>query len=172
MNNDKLTREFVQLMSASQMNIYAYIMSIIGNTVDADDILQNTSAFMWERFSEFERGTDFVSWGISIAYYKIKEFRKRQSRNQFSDEVLEVIHNKSRQNLSDVNLYVEKLRKCLSKLPPSYMTLIKLRYESGNSVKRISNRVNKTVQAVYLKLSKIHGMLSRCVRRAIMEEAT
>jgi RNA polymerase sigma-70 factor (ECF subfamily) len=170
-NKEQTTRDFIHLITKSQMNIYAYIMSIVGNTSDADDIMQDTSTFMWERFSEFESGTDFVSWGISIAYYKIKEFRKRQNRHQFSDNVLELIHVKAQQNLSDLNLYVEKLKQCLSKLPPSDLALIRLRYESGNSVKRISIRINKTVQAVYLKLSKIHGMLSRCVKRAIIQES-
>jgi RNA polymerase sigma-70 factor (ECF subfamily) len=168
--NDQSTREFVHLMSASQMNIYAYIMSIVGNASDADDIMQDTSAFMWERFSEFKSGTDFVSWGISIAYYKIKEFRKTQTRCQFSDKVLEVIHNKAQQNLGDVTFYIEKLNECLSKLQPADLALVKLRYESGNSIKRISIRINKTVQAVYLKMSRIHGMLSRCIKRAIIQE--
>jgi len=170
-NNDRATRDFIHLMATSQMNIYAYIMSIVGNTNDADDIMQNTSAYMWERFSQFKSGTDFVAWGMSIAYYKIKEFRKSKARHQFSDDVMELIHKKAQQNLGDMNLYVEILNRCISKLLPSDLALVKLRYESGNSVKRIATRINVTVQAVYLRLSNIHGMLSRCIKRAIIEES-
>ncbi len=168
---EQSTREFVHLMSVSQMKIYVYIMSIVGNSSDADDIMQNTSAFMWERFSEFERGTDFVRWGISIAYYKIKEFRNQQHRHQFSDEVLEKIHNNAPGNLNDVNLYIEKLHHCLAKLPPADLNVVKLRYESGHSVKKISTQINTTVQAVYVKLSKIHGILNRCIRLLIVQES-
>ena len=169
--NGQLSSEFIHLMSVSQINIYAYIMSIVGNASDTDDIMQNTSAFMWERFSEFEDGTDFVAWGISIAYFKIKEFRKQQRRHQLSDEAMELIHKKAQQNLSDTNLYVEKLKTCLSKLAPSDQTLVKLHYELGDSVKRVSDCIHKSVQAVYLRLSKVHGMLSRCIKRAIIEES-
>ena len=169
--NAHSAKDFVHLMSVNQINIYAYIMSIVGNVNDADDIMQNTSAHMWERFSDFKNGTDFVAWGISIAYYKIKEFRKSKNRHQFSDEVLEIIHEKSKKEMADVNIYTEKLNQCLSKLSHDDLTLVRLRYESGNSVKRISLRVNKTVQTVYLKLSKIHGMLSRCIKRLIIQES-
>ena len=168
--NEKKTREFVHLMSVNQMKIYAYIMSIVGNSNDADDIMQNTSAFMWNKYAEFKSGTDFVSWGISIAYYKIKEFRNQQKRFHFSEEVVEQLHTKAHENLTDVNLYVEKLQACLKRLPHNDLNLIKLRYEAGLSIKKISLRVNKTVQAVYMELSKIHGILSRCINRLIVQD--
>lgn len=168
---EQATTDFVHLMSVSQMNIYAYIMSIVGNSSDADDIMQNTSILMWKRYSEFKRGTDFVRWGISIAYYKIKEFRKQQNRHQFSDEVWEKIHDQAQGDLSDLSLYIEKLHHCLAKLPPSDLILVRLRYESGNSIKKISMRVNTSVQSVYMKLSTIHGMLGRCIKLLIMQES-
>ena len=169
--DEQMTKEFVHLMSVNQMNIYAYIMSIVGNSSDADDIMQNTSAFMWERYADFQNGTDFVSWGISVAYYKIKEFRKQSNRHQFSNDILEYLHVEHQKGLADINLYIEKLHECLEKLPPSDLRLIKLRYEFGNSVKRISMRVNISVQAIYMRLSKIHGILSRCIKRLIVQES-
>jgi RNA polymerase sigma-70 factor (ECF subfamily) len=168
---EQATSGFVHLMSVSQMNIYAYIMSVVGNSNDADDIMQNTSALMWERYSEFKSGTDFVRWGISIAHYKIKEFRKQQNRHQFNGEVLEKIHDQAQDKLSDLSSYIEKLHRCLGKLPPSDLILVKLRYQSSNSIKKISNRINISVQAVYMKLSKIHGMLSRCIKQLIIQES-
>lgn len=169
--NEQTTRDFVALMSVNQMQIYAYVMSIVGNSNDADDIMQNTSAFMWEKFCEFQKGTDFVSWGIAIAYFKIKEFRKQKSRCQFSDELLDELHRKSQEKTANIGIFIEKLQECLNKLPPSDLNIIKLRYEAGNSIKRISQRINVTVQAVYRKLSVLHGILSRCIRHSIIQES-
>ena len=168
---EQAANDFVHLMSVSQMSIYAYIMSVVGNSIDADDIMQNTSALMWTRYSDFESGTDFVRWGISIAHYKIKEFRKQQNRHQFNDKVMEVIHKQAPDKLSDLSLYIEKLNQCLAKLPSSDLSLVKLRYESGNSIKKISQRLNISVQAVYMKLSNIHGMLGRCIKQLIIQES-
>ncbi len=170
-NTEQATKQFIHLMTTAQMNIYSYIMSIVGNANDADDIMQNTSSYMWEQFSKFRTDTDFVSWGNSIAYYKIKEFRKLKNRQQLSDEAMDIIHKKAQNNLSDVNIYIENLNKCLSKLPAFDLSIIKLHYESGHSVKQISARINKTVQAVYLRLSKIQGILSRCIKRSIKQES-
>ena len=164
-------REFVHLMSASQMNIYAYIMSIVGNSSDADDIMQNTSVLMWERFSEYESGTDFKRWGISIAYYKIKEFRKQNKQPQFNDEVFEKIHDQAHEEVGNMNLFIEKMRVCLTRLSQADLDIVKLRYQSGYSIKKVALRFNTSVQAVYMKLSKIHGILSRCIKLSIMQES-
>ena len=171
-NNNSInsTSEFISLMSTNQFRIYAYIMSMVGNVNDADDIMQETSTFMWHKFTEFEDGTDFVSWGISIAYYKVKEFRRKKDRVKLSDEILEQLHKKSYDRLQDTNHYIDKLQKCLTNLPPADFDLIKLHYMAGNSIKKISMRINITVQAVYMRLSKIHGMLGRCIKRSLIEE--
>ena len=157
-------------MATSQFRIYAYIMSMVGNVNDADDVMQETSSQMWKLFPEFENGTDFVSWGISIAYYKIKEFRRKNQHNKLSDTILEQLHKKSNDKLQDTNHYIDKLHNCMAKLSPSDFDLIKLHYTSGNSIKKISMRINITVQAVYMRMAKIHGMLGRCIKRSLIEE--
>ncbi len=158
-------------MSVNHMSLYAYIMSMVGNSHDADDIMQNTSVLMWERFSEFKKGTDFVAWGIRIAFYKIKEFRAHNNRYQFDDDVFEQLHTKARANLTNANLYADKLNLCLAKLPSSDASLLRLRYGCDYSIKWISQRTNVSVQAVYMKLSKIHDMLGRCIKRLMAEES-
>jgi RNA polymerase sigma-70 factor (ECF subfamily) len=55
-------REFIRLLTANQSRIYAYIVSLVPNFNDADDIMQETTTMMWERKEDFESGTDFVAW--------------------------------------------------------------------------------------------------------------
>ena len=69
-------REFVSLITANQRRIYAYILTLVPNFNDADDVMQETTATMWERKKDFQPGTDFVAWGARIAYFKILEYRK------------------------------------------------------------------------------------------------
>ncbi|HRS72819.1 MAG TPA: hypothetical protein P5175_13345, partial [Anaerohalosphaeraceae bacterium] len=50
---DAKAGEFVSLLTAQQTRIYAYILSLVPNFSDADDILQDTTKIMWERFDDF-----------------------------------------------------------------------------------------------------------------------
>ncbi len=168
---EDINKTFVNLMSVSHVKIYIYILTSVGNASDADDIMQNTTVFMWERFSEFKPGSDFVRWGISIAFYKIKEFRNQQSRHQLSNEVLEKLHDSACENVNDAGSYIEILHHCIAKLPDSDKKLLELRYQADRSVKEISAMINRTVQAVYIRLAKLHGVLNRCINLTISKES-
>ena len=167
---ESATKEFISLLSLNQIRINTYILSMVGNFNDADDIIQETTLTMWQKFSEFQSGTDFLSWGISIAYYKVKEFRKRKKLPQLSDEVIEQLHSQAPDKLKDTNLYIEKLEECLNKLNPNDYALVNQKYIAGNTVAEISKRFNVTIQSVYLRLSKIQGLLTRCIKRSIFTE--
>lgn len=166
------TSDFVRLLTLNQSQIYAYIMSLVGNCADADDVLQETTATMWQKFGEFKPGTDFVSWGVAIAYYKVREFRRSRQRDkcQFDDEVLDILHQASRNELKDSNLYLSKLQDCVLKLDPRDYQLVKLRYISGVSINELSRRFNKTVRGVYYQIARVHGLLMRCIERNISLE--
>ncbi|MBN2511997.1 MAG: sigma-70 family RNA polymerase sigma factor [Sedimentisphaerales bacterium] len=163
--------EFVRLLTANQSQIYAYIMSLVGNCADADDVLQETTATMWEKFGEFKPGTDFISWGGAIAYYKVREFRrKHRGKFHFDDDVLDILSRDARHELRDSNTYLSKLHDCMKKLKPSDYQLVRLRYFSGVSINELSQRFNKTARTVYYQIAKIHGLLMRCIERSVSSE--
>lgn len=84
------TPEFIQLLTSSQSRIYSYILSLVLDPVQADDILQKTNVVLWEKQSEFQLGTNFIAWSLRIAYFQVCAFRKRQQRERlvFDDELL------------------------------------------------------------------------------------
>jgi len=72
--------EFVTLLTAQQARIYAYILSLVPNFNDADDLLQDTTKLMWEKFDDFVLGTDFLAWGKKIAYYQIMDYYRNKRK--------------------------------------------------------------------------------------------
>ncbi|MCE5186758.1 MAG: sigma-70 family RNA polymerase sigma factor [Planctomycetaceae bacterium] len=165
------TKEFISLLSLTQVRLYSYILSILGNFNDADDVIQETTLTMWQKFDQFQSGTDFLAWGVSVAYYKILEHRKKKKIPQLSDELIEQLNSRATDNLKDSNIYIEKLEYCMKKLNAGDYSLINQRYMSGYTVAELSKRFNVTIQAIYLRLSKIQGVLTRCIKRSVMEEA-
>lgn len=157
---------FVRLLSRHQGQIYSYILSIVGNFNDADDILQETSSKMWEIFDRYEPGTDFLKWSLSVAYYRVLEHRKnakRRNRVIFTDDFFEHLSDSAPQHLSKTREYLERLNSCIEKLPPQDASVIKMRFSEAIPVKEIAVRINKPIRSIYFALARIQRLLIRCV---------
>ena len=161
--------QFVSLLTSNQRRLFAYIMSLVVNVNDADDIMQETVKTMWERFDRFEVGTDFLAWATTIAYYRVLTFRKRKSRGElvFNDEIFYTLHDQSDAQLRDVDEYLAYLRLCLKKLKSSDRGLIKLRYVNGLPVKQIALRLGQNLKSVYRSIARIQNLLRYCVKRQL-----
>ena len=167
---DQRVQEFIQLLVAGQSRIYAYIMTMVANRNDADDIMQETTSMMWQKFDTFETGTDIVAWGVAIARFRILEFRRKKKINSkihFSDRTFAELEKESQAGLHDIDDYISALRKCVQELPSRDKALVNLKYEQSLAVKDISMRVGKTVQNIYHHLSRIHTLLLSCVKKTI-----
>lgn len=81
---------FVQLIGLHQSKIHRYLLSLVPNLHDADDLFQQTNLFLWREFDRFEEGTNFVSWACAVAYHEVLAWRKTRSRERlvFSDAFL------------------------------------------------------------------------------------
>src|SRR5262245_21223687 len=82
---------FLRLFLQNERRLYAYILTLLPNRADADDVLQEVSIVMWDKFYERHPPDYFVAWGCRIAYFKVLDFRKKQQRGRvlFSQETLE-----------------------------------------------------------------------------------
>ncbi len=73
-------KRLVALMTRHQRRIFSYIYTLVPRRPDADDILQETSLVICEKFDEFEEGTDFVAWACQIAYWRVRYARQKFAR--------------------------------------------------------------------------------------------
>ena len=168
-NNDK----FLQLFTENQGNIYVYILGLCPSRFDADDIMQDTVSVMWRKFNDYQAGTDFIAWAITIAKFTILSFRKKQKKGHihFDEDVLNYLNDKSKRLITDIDSRVDALEGCVKKLPDDHAKLLKLRYVEELSVKKIAARFDRPNRVIYKHLSKIHLMLMECVQRSLAREA-
>jgi Sigma-70 region 2 len=73
-------RAFITLFLKSQRRIFAYILTLLPHQADAEDVLQEVSVTLWERFDENDPPEDFISWGCRIAYHNTPPRRLRGVR--------------------------------------------------------------------------------------------
>lgn len=161
------TQRFLSYYVKDQKRIYGYILSVVSDWQDTDDILQETTALMWQKFNEFQEGTSFTAWGIQVAKYKIREFHRRHRKQvQLSEQVLEVLENRAQTYYSHPNPRLETLENCIKRLRPKDYALIQMRYTENTTIKDIALRLGRSVHGLYKVMSRIHADLVICVRRS------
>src|SRR6187455_1412292 len=88
--------EFARLFSRHARRIYAFIMTLVFNHHDAEEVFQNTNVVLWNKFADFQPGSNFFAWASRIAYYEVLSLMKQQRRSRtFSDETLELLANEA-----------------------------------------------------------------------------
>ena len=167
---DKKDNVFLELLLKYHKRIYNFILLLVPNYPDADDIMQETVSVMWSRFDEFEPNSNFAAWGMQIARYKIYNFRKQNKRQQFSEESLKMIQQASCGVLDTKVEQNDALQRCLVKLPERDRKLITLRYMREMSFKRISEITGRSVNGLYHTVARIHRVLLHCIHRVMTAE--
>jgi RNA polymerase sigma-70 factor (ECF subfamily) len=167
-------RLFLRLFLHNEPRLYAYILTLLGNRADADDVLQEASLVMWDKFDEDCPPDDFVAWGCRISYFKVLDFRKKRQRCrvQFSQAMLERVAETASEQASALQLVDrrEALASCIERLPARDRDLLARRFTQGASIQSIAAQVGRSADAVYKALARIRRGLFDCVTRRLTSE--
>jgi RNA polymerase sigma-70 factor (ECF subfamily) len=162
---------FLRLFLENERRLYAYILTLLANRTDADDVLQEASLVMWDKFDEAHPPTDFAAWGCRIAYFKVLDFYKKnhRSRIHFSQPMLEQVAETLAEQASSLQLDErrEALAGCIEKLRPRDRDLLARRFAPGATTQSTAAQVGRSADAVYKALAKIRLALFDCVTRAL-----
>ncbi|MBI9017815.1 MAG: sigma-70 family RNA polymerase sigma factor [Phycisphaerae bacterium] len=159
----------MSLLTANYYKIHSFILAMVPNKIDADDVLQLTVTYMWENFEDFEQGSNFIAWAITIAKYQVLTYRKKKKRNRLilSVEAIDLVVQENHNLYSEMDDRYEALKLCAKKLPTKELDLFKKRFVHDVSVKKIAEEVGVTSNVIYKRFSRVKGLLLDCVRRAI-----
>lgn len=168
-DKSRLDEHFLRLLMGNQDRMYTYILSMVHNLSDADDVMQDVVTVMWRKFGDYQEGSSFLAWGITIARYLVLKFfeKNRRSRIPFSDDVAEKIASVTTSKLESYHERLEALEGCMKKLSMENQQLIKKRYYSKTPTKAIAAERGIVPHKMYRTMAKIHQMLQDCVRRTL-----
>ena len=69
---------FVRLLGQNQRRIFLYVMSMVPDWNDAEEISQETNLILWREFGRFQQGTNFAAWASRVAFHQVPAVRKRR----------------------------------------------------------------------------------------------
>ena len=86
-------KQLMLLMTQHQRRIFSYIYTLVPDRHDAQDLLQETSLVIVEKFGDFKPGTDFAAWACQIAYWRVRASRQKYARSKvvFDQNVVDAV---------------------------------------------------------------------------------
>ena len=165
-------KQLVALMTRHQRQIFSYIYVLVPNRSDAEDLLQETSLVICEKFHEFTPGTDFVAWACQIAYWRVRYSRQKFARSKvvFDQDIVDVVAQTAGAMAAELDARHEALGRCLQRLHPRDRELLIARYEPGGTVDDAARRSGRTVKTAYKALARLRKLLLDCVSTRLAAE--
>lgn len=157
--------DFVQRLADVQRGLYAYILQLLPNRTDADDVLQATNLVMWSKRDDFREGSDFAAWAGKIAYFEVLGHRKRAQRNKlrFGDTLIEQLAQEGADDPAHVDSTLLLLRQCMAKLTERDRDLIRLQYADDLKPRDIAVQTGRTAGAIAQTMHRIRMALLKCI---------
>ena len=170
-NEEPSQDEFVRLLAMHSSKLMSFIRIITMNHQDdAEEIFQLTCMVLWQKFSQYDQSGNFAAWACRIAHYEMLKLRDSKRRIKLlTDETIDALASAAIPISAELSERRTALSDCLKKLPSADHDLIRERYFEGFSVREISSQLGRSTHAIYRELSRVHGLLLRCVERSVNE---
>ncbi len=163
---------FAELIVRNERRVFAYVVTLLTDRDEAEDVFQETCLTLWRKWEEFDPDRDFFSWACGVAHNKVRNVlrRRRPGRLQLSDDVLGQI--------SDTRLKADQLLElrsrflvlCLEKLADEQRHLLELCYLGDRPIKAIAEEMGISPAALTMRLQRIRKTVFECMEQAAKDE--
>ncbi|EAQ79198.1 sigma-70 family RNA polymerase sigma factor [Blastopirellula marina] len=159
--------DFIRLLTTYHGRILHYVVSLVPNRAQAEDVMQEVSLALWEKRSQYNPDLNFLTWMRAFARIQVLTHYRKQSRapTQLSDEALQrvVASIDAQQHMVDDQLTL--LRSCLQKLPLPQRDLVSRFYDGRLDVLAVAKELQIQPNTLYVKIHRIRERLLSCVQK-------
>jgi RNA polymerase sigma-70 factor (ECF subfamily) len=170
-NQDRFVEQFVRC----QDRVYAYIVTMLPNRTDAEEVFQQTSMALWKKWPQYDPSRDFVRWACGMAHLEVCNFlRKHAGRATvgLSEDVLQEVA----QVRLDMHETLESRRQallgCLNELKRQSRELLERCYAGKDSIRQIAEELDIRPNALYMTLKRLRRTLFDCINRRLAAEGS
>lgn len=155
---------FAERLVRDQHRVYSYLVTLVSNRADAEELFQQTSLTLWENWERYDPALDFFPWACGFAHNHVRNFlRKRQSSQVLLDaDVVGLLAERAEARTTGEDDRLAALRNCLASLTASHRELVES-YYGGLAVQELAAQRSATPNAIYKLLQRIRESLHECV---------
>lgn len=165
----------MRLFGRTHHRIHAFILTLLSDKNDAEEVFQETNVIAWQKFDSFSQDSetcedDFVRWVCTIARYQTLAFLKtrKPGRVVFSEAILDDLADRAMAaDQQDAERRLA-LATCLDRLSEVDRDLFRQFYEEDSTAQQLADRLGKSAQAIYRVLHSIRRSLLVCIERSLI----
>lgn len=155
----------IALITRHQAALHGYILGLLPNRSQADDVLQETNLVLWRKAAEFDPSKPFMPWACRIAWFQVKAANRDAARDRhvFNPDLLDLLASEDDCDVESTAALDQALRDCLDQLPGDKRELILHRYQPDSTVNEMATHRNLSPGALSAQLHRIRQTLELCV---------
>ncbi len=165
-------QEFTELLQPNLLTLNRFVLRMVGNHFDAEDIVQETVIKAFVHFADFRAESKFKTWLMSIAVNEVrsrrrKEFRSRTSYFDFDqlERLASATSSDSPLRQCEKNETSRVLQNAIVSLHPAYNEMIRLRAIDGLHIADAARQLSISVAAAKTRYYRAVQDLSRALVR-------
>lgn len=170
----QLHRQFLRLFTSHEAAVRAFVRRMLPSRADADDVMQEVSIVLWEKFGSFRADGDFRAWAFGVARYQVLGWLRDHGRDRLVlDEgvALQLAHEAEAIEPALAHQR-EALERCMEKVPGDQRALLMRAYDDEARIQDVAASSGRSITGFYQWLHRIRRMLLDCIRRALAQEAS
>lgn len=171
-------QEFTKLLQPNLLPLNRFVLGMVGNPFDAEDIVQETVVKAFVHFADFRAESKFKTWLMSIALNEVRTRRRSEFRSRmtyFDFDQLERLATATSGD-SPFRQYQENettrlVQNAMLTLHPAYKEMIRLRAIDGLNIADTARQLSISVAAAkaryYRAVHRLSHTLVRQTRRPL-----
>lgn len=159
----------VQVLLRERLRVTAVAASVVRDIHAADDIFQQVVLTALENRNQFCEAPHVLAWAIRAARHRAIDWARRRRLVCFPDEVLDLLEADWSDTPHDkLSEQLEALHRCLNRLASRAQEMLHMKYVDGLNAAGIAAELQRTPDAIYQSLSRIHRFLRDCVGQELI----
>src|SRR3954471_4272351 len=159
--------EFLKHFLPAQRSLWAYLQAATRDVNETDDLLQEVSNVLWEKFDHYDPARPFTAWALGVARLQILKWLQSKARGRriLSDESLTALAEAAAQSVEEPDPRPALLSGCIAALQERARKVIEMKYAGGLPIKEIADRLGQQVGAIEMALVRARRALRQCIER-------
>lgn len=167
---------FTRLFIRHRGMVSSYVLSLVHDPTDAEDLLQDVAVNLMQKFDDFD-GRDFGAWARQVARWHVlnhwrAETRYRRALRSSTLDLLDGAFAEAEEKPGTWEAHKAALIRCLAGLSARLRGAFEMRYVNGLPLAQIASRLGKREGAVQMAMARTRDRLAECVRRNLALEET
>ncbi len=166
-------QEFLRVFLTNEREVLRYVIALVPNREDAQEIVQQTAVVLWEKFDQYDRSRPFAPWACRFALNVTRQWidRRHRWKTLLDGGLAEELAHRREQLRPEFDVRLAHLDNCLQKLPKNHRELVEGYYFRQTNIETLAGQARKTAEAIYKSLQRIRRQLRECIENAQREEA-